>query len=214
MSPTPPTGVTARHTRGVGATTQDTTTAAHGPGSTRCDSSTRPDLTSLVARLVDEMEPQLSTYVRRRGDGQDVEDVVAEVWAAVWERRERLPVDPDERRALVFCIARNKVVDTLRRRERTRRLVALLQVRGGGVMTDPSELAVLALTAETLVARLPRAERAAMQLVVAGLSGAEGATALGCSPSAFSTRVERARRRVQRWWHTRDPGDADHTPPT
>lgn len=64
---------------------------------------------------------------------------------------------------------------------------------------------------EELLAVLPVAERRAVEVtVLAGLSAAEAATALGCSPAAIYTRLTRARRRLS---HHATPGKEDQNAP-
>lgn len=157
-------------------------------------------------RWVVDLRPALLAYVRRRGGDVDTDDVVAEALSAAWRSRANLPAEPDERRAFVFRIARNKLVDACRSRGRRVDAVRALGSLSASCVDDPAGLVVLTETVEGWVQRLPAAEREAMRLTIAGLTPAEGARVLGCGPSAFTSRVERARRRMRAW--SRD-GDAD-----
>ncbi|GIG20836.1 hypothetical protein Cch01nite_15600 [Cellulomonas chitinilytica] len=151
-------------------------------------------------QMVVDLRPDLDAYVRRRSGHCDMDDVVSAVLSAVWTVGERMPADAGERRAFVFGVARNKLVDLSRSRARAARAATMLRPLRAGVVDDPAELVVLTDTAGRMVTRLPAAERDAMRLTLAGFSASEGAAVLGCTPSAFSSRVERARRRMRSWW--------------
>jgi DNA-directed RNA polymerase specialized sigma24 family protein len=61
-------------------------------------------------RLYDAYYRDIAAYVIRRAAAQDVEDVVAKVFAVAWRRFERIPAPPDDRLWL-FGVARHCLND-------------------------------------------------------------------------------------------------------
>ncbi|WP_448062785.1 RNA polymerase sigma factor [Cellulomonas hominis] len=138
------------------------------------------------------------TFVLRVAGADLVDDIVAETFASVWARWASIPGDSDGRRAWVFGVARNKIREAQRSMTRRRRLVVRLAVLGSTSAPVPQE-SVLALDrARAILGELPVDQRDAVCLtVLAGLSCAEAADVLGCSVSAVTSRVTRARVRMQ-----------------
>ena len=148
--------------------------------------------------LFRQMHPELRTYLVRRLDLDLIDDVIAETFLVLWRRWTDLPDDLSGRRAWVYGILRNKVLqatDSLNRQLRlTHRVASVLDAEAA---LDPDDLEALH-EARRLLALLPPGERDALSLmVVAGLTSAETATALGCSVSSVTTRVARARKRLR-----------------
>ena len=159
------------------------------------------------SELYRSMYTELRTYLLRRVDVDLVDDVIAETFLVVWRRWPDLPADRSGRRGWIYGILRNKIMqatDSLNRQLRlTRRASSLLDSEA---TLDPDDLEALQ-EAHRLLALLPPGERDALSLmVIAGLTSAETATALGCSVSSVTTRVARARKRLLTILTEHDPG--------
>lgn len=159
------------------------------------------------SELFRQMHTELRTYLVRRMDLDLVDDVIAETFLVVWRRWADIPLDLSGRRAWVYGILRNKILqatDTLNRQLRlTHRAASVLDAEAA---LDPDDLEALH-EARRLLSLLPPAERDALSLmVVAGLSSTETAAALGCSVSSVTTRVARARKRLRQILTEQDAG--------
>lgn len=159
------------------------------------------------SELYRDMYTEVRTYTIRRLDLDLVEDVLAETFLVVWRRWADLPEDSSGRRAWIYGILRNKMMqatDTLNRQLR-------LMWRAGSLLESeaaPDTLDIGALReARRLLDLLPPGERDALSLMVlAGLTSAETAATLGCSVSSVTTRVARARKRLLRILTEQAPG--------
>lgn len=159
------------------------------------------------SELFRQLHTELRTYLVRRLDLDLIDDVIAETFLVVWRRWADLPEDLSGRRAWVYGILRNKVLqatDTLNRQLRlTHRAASVLDAEAA---LDPADLEALH-EARRLLNLLPPGERDALSLmVVAGLTSAETATVLGCSVSSVTTRVARARKRLRTILTEQDAG--------
>lgn len=137
--------------------------------------------------------------LRRLASPQDAEDVAAEVYLAAFATRWRKGMDP---RPWLLGIARRKVVDRLRRRDR-RPEMPLLECHTTSFLSE--DLHFDALRAEAvlkmreLVLALPDAQREALLLQVAdGLPIGEIAQVMRKSPSAVNSLLGRARETLRR----------------
>ena len=163
----------------------------------------------------------LAYAVRRLpGDRADADDVVAEVFAAAWRHRERVP---DEALPWLYRTAADHVQH--RRRSTARR--SRLADRLGGLGGEGSPTAVVDATDE-LVDRLDAAARVARVLdalpprdaevlrmsVWEQLDAASIAYVLSISPSAVRVRLHRARRRAEHLLAVPDPEASARTAPT
>lgn len=143
--------------------------------------------------------PQVRAFARRHVPAAVVDDVVSETFFTVWRKFDVLPTEDDARRAWVFMVARFAIAHAQRDAGRTSRRVARL----AQVAVQGDTLVAFRQVEETDVvlralAVLPPAERDALELIVIeGCTAAEAAARLGCSLSAVSSRVSRARRRLE-----------------
>ena len=132
----------------------------------------------------------VTAYALRRTTPAEAEDVVAETFLVAWRRLDELPEDPQ---AWLLGVARRVLANQRRAAGRRRALVDRIggeTVRADSAGSTPSVLQALA--------RLSEPDREALLLIAwEGLSTAEGATAFGCSPTAFKVRLHRARRRLR-----------------
>jgi RNA polymerase sigma-70 factor (ECF subfamily) len=141
--------------------------------------------------------PLVRRYAGRHVGPALADDVVSETFATVWQRWDRLPEAADEQRAWVFGIARLTMLAVARRNRGARRALGdgVLDERNGA--SDHADLVAGDDRVSHLLAALPAREREAMELTVwAGLSPAQAARVLGCTVTALSTRLARARKRL------------------
>jgi RNA polymerase sigma factor (sigma-70 family) len=140
---------------------------------------------------------EIAAYVRRRVPAEDADDVVAQVFAVAWRRSGSVPAPPQDRLWL-FGVARNGVAEQQRSARRRLRLHARLSAEvqaqaGTGPEPDYRYEPIRA-----AISALRPADREALQLVLwDGLSHAEAAAVLQCSPNALEQRYRRARNAVR-----------------
>lgn len=148
--------------------------------------------------LFREMAPAVRRFAARRVGSDLADDVVSETFSVVWRRWDDLPDEQHFRRAWVFRVAHHTVSHTMRSRSRVQRLAARVQQAPVHVPDVAEDLAGDDRVSQ-LLAHLPPREREAMSLVVwDGLSAGQAAYVLGCSATAISSRLTRARRRLEK----------------
>lgn len=141
--------------------------------------------------------PLVRRYAVHQVGADLADDVVSDTFAVVWRRREELPGAVDEQRAWVFGVAHLTVKAVARRRRRGLTVVRAEAHEARRVVADHADLVAGEDLVDRLLAALPPREREAMELTVwVGLSPAQTARALGCTVSAVSTRLTRARKRL------------------
>lgn len=145
------------------------------------------------------LSPQVRGYARRQVPDDLAEDVVAETFLVLWRRWADAPHEPDHLRPWVFGVARNKILRVREQHHRALRSVASVAAaepaRAHGA--DPAVEVAAADRARRLLDHLPPAEGEAMALTVwAGLTPGEAAEVLGCSVTALTSRLSRARARL------------------
>jgi RNA polymerase sigma-70 factor (ECF subfamily) len=145
------------------------------------------------------LAPQVRGYVRRQVPADQVDDVVAETFVVVWRRWADVPTAPEELRPWVFGVARNKILHA--HEQRGRAVASLVKVAGHEQTRaghgDPAERLASDDRTRRLLALLPPAEAEAMALTVwAALTPTEAAHVLGCSVTALTSRLSRARARL------------------
>ena len=140
---------------------------------------------------------QVRRYAERQIGTDLAEDVVIETFTTVWSRRDVLPRAADEQRAWVFGVARLTLKAAARRARRAGSVVPEQAHEASGTAADHADLVVGRDRVDRLLAALPPREREAMELAVwAGLTPTQAAQVLGCSVTALTTRLARARRRL------------------
>ena len=144
----------------------------------------------------------LCRYARHRGlDGPDAEDLVAQALEIAWRRIDKVPEgDP---LPWLYAVARNLWRNHARRDKRRLDLLARFRVPllhddgDGSAIQDPAAVDPSLLRAA--LCSLSEGDQEVLRLVAwDGLSPAELATALRCSPAAARTRLHRARARLAR----------------
>jgi RNA polymerase sigma-70 factor (ECF subfamily) len=141
-------------------------------------------------RLWREHSAEVLAYARRRVDGEQADEVVAETFVIAWRR---LGDVPEAARPWLFGVAR-KVAANLRRTERRRDALhdRLAEEQRTGVPDAGDGLAGAALD------ELPADDRELLMLLAwDGLTRAEAAEALGCSRATLAVRLHRARQRLK-----------------
>jgi RNA polymerase sigma-70 factor, ECF subfamily len=145
-------------------------------------------------RLYAECASAVLAYALRRASPEEAADAAAETFAVAWRRLDELPAGWEL--AWLYGVAR-RVLATQRRAIGRQRTVAIRlageerAVAGTGI--DEVEEPVLEALAE-----LDERDREVLMLTAwEGLSGREGAAALGCSDTAYRIRLHRARKRLR-----------------
>lgn len=146
------------------------------------------------------LQPSVLRYLRVLVD-QAAEDVAAETWLQVARDIATFRGGPEQFRAWVFAIARNRALDELRRSVRRREdstEPGELPVRPGGSDTEEEALSRLGTEAAlAVIATLPRDQAEAVALrIVAGLNPRQAAAVLGKRPGAVRTAAMRGLRRL------------------
>lgn len=144
------------------------------------------------------LAPQVRGYARRQVPDDLAEDVVAETFLVLWRRWSHAPAG-DQVRPWVFGVARNKIKHVHEQRSRQLRTVVGVAAAEPtrAPVADPSDRLAGDDLARRLLAQLPPAEGEAMSLTVwAGLTPSEAAEVLGCSLTALTSRLSRARARL------------------
>lgn len=158
-----------------------------------------------IATLFQALHPQLLRYVRHQAP--DVhEDLAAETWLAAARLLPAFEGSAADFRALLFSIARRRVVDHYRARARrpvTVRLDGVPQPEAA----DPAETVVAALSSEESVDALlrglpPDQAEVLLMRVVGDLSAEQVATATQRTPGAVRVLQHRALRRLARAYET------------
>ena len=141
--------------------------------------------------------PLVRRYAERRVGADLADDVVIETFTTVWSRRDVLPRAADERRAWVFGVARLTLKGAVRRARRAGAVAPEQAHEATGLTDDHADLVAGRDRVDRLLAALPPREREAMELTVwAGLTPTQAAHVLGCTVTALTTRLTRARRRL------------------
>jgi RNA polymerase sigma factor (sigma-70 family) len=153
---------------------------------------------------------RLYAYARRHGDPASAEDLVADAFVVALRRIDDVPEDPGEARAWLIGTVR-KLAANRRRRESSREDYWRAAVReawharadgSAGDVVAERDACIRALAA------LSESDRETVLLVAwEGLTPEQAAAVLGLSRNAFSVRLHRARRRLERL-----TSEADLTP--
>lgn len=155
--------------------------------------------TAIWESLYNDHASRVFGYALRRLPREEALDVVAETFLVAWRRLDEVPNDP---LPWLLAVARNTISNEKRAQRRRETLQARLTMtaqRPSDETSDPMEEVGSRQVVTDALRRLPEAEREAFTLVVwEGLNPRQGAKVLGCTPTAFTVRVHRARRRLAR----------------
>jgi RNA polymerase sigma factor (sigma-70 family) len=137
----------------------------------------------------------LVRFVERRIPPSEAEDVVSTVFLTAWRRLDEIP---DDARPWLFGVARNTMAHQSRGWSRRRALDVRMAAQDERIVPDGSVGATTRIDLVRAWRTLSAADREALALVAFdGLSTEQAARVLGCRATAFSTRLSRARRRLQ-----------------
>ncbi|MFI2210793.1 RNA polymerase sigma factor [Streptomyces sp. NPDC020141] len=138
-------------------------------------------------------------FLRRRVPAELAEDALSEVYLTAWRRRGELRGEP---LPFLYGIAKLVAANALRaagRSWRLRELMAAEAETGDGHRPAAEQSAVDRISAAEALDRLPERDREALVLVAwDGLGVRQAAKVAGCGTAAFSVRLHRARRRLER----------------
>lgn len=140
---------------------------------------------------------EVLAYASRRVPSHEADDVVAEVFTAAWQHRERVP---DPALPWLYRTASHHVLHAYRGHGRRERLTRRLERTPQPDETDHAEGVATRLDDAAIVgaalARLSATDAETLRLSVwEGLTTGEIAYVVGCSPTAAKVRLHRARRR-------------------
>ncbi len=136
----------------------------------------------------------IHAYCARRIGRDDAADAASEVFAVAWGKIRRVPGEP-KTLPWLYGVARNVVANHRRSRARRRRLDARMATLGEPGWTDQTG------GLDAVLASLRDDDREVLMLVAwEGLGPEDLGRALGCSSSAASVRLHRARTRLSAAW--------------
>jgi RNA polymerase sigma factor (sigma-70 family) len=156
---------------------------------------------------------ELRRYVMRRVEGRDgAEEVLAETFAIAWRRRDRLP---EPALPWLFGICHKVIANHRRSAKRRLRLINRLAGSRARVGRDPADILAKRSEIGRAFSQLSDSQREVLRLVAwEGLSAADAARVLGCSPAAFRVRLHRARSELaKRLDETGHEGDESSSAP-
>lgn len=159
----------------------------------------KPDREASFRVLYAAVYPDLLKFVQRRTGAGHAEDLVAESFLVVWRRFEDLPAEETDRRAWIFGICRNIMLNGRRGEQRR----DALGIRLSEAASLPGSSADIDLAEQRMdVARawrqLSEVHQEALGLAVfEDLPGPQAAAVLGISPVAYRIRLTRARRALR-----------------
>ncbi len=143
-------------------------------------------------QLYEQYAPAVMAYALRRTTPDAAQDIVADTFLVAWRRLAEIPAD----RVLPWLYGVAYKIQGNRRRSdaRQRSLVKRIQAEASGPTSDGDVNSnVLA-----ALASLPPHDREVLMLTAwEGLSTAEAALAIDCSPTAARVRLYRARRKLK-----------------
>jgi RNA polymerase sigma factor (sigma-70 family) len=147
--------------------------------------------------LFEQHYAKIAMFAHRRITSDEADDIVAQTFLTAWRHLESLPEDP---LPWLYRAARNAIANARRGALRRQRLIhRVLHNVGSEVDAAASDGAVWSAGFSFAFASLSERDQEVLILsVVEGLSPAEGAVVIGCSPEAFKVRSHRARKRLRR----------------
>ena len=149
--------------------------------------------------LFDEHARAVLAYCRRRTSEADAHDALSEVFTVVWRRLDDLP--GGEVRPWLYGVARRVLANQRRSAGRRLRLVDKVGIHRPATVPAAESESLRRVEDQAVVdavALLPEADREVLTLIAwEGLSRAEAAQVVGCSPEAAKKRYQRALERLK-----------------
>jgi RNA polymerase sigma-70 factor, ECF subfamily len=133
----------------------------------------------------------VAAYALRRSPRDVAEEVVAETFLVAWRRLERVPAKP---LPWLYGVARRTLANQRRAAKRRDSLARRLELEVPAIAGEQIEYRVL----DALQALRAKDRELLMLVAWEGLTPAEAAVALGCSPVACRVRLHRARKQLAR----------------
>ena len=156
--------------------------------------------------LYDQYYPRVLGYALQRADPVSAEDVASETFLVAWRQRAEVP---QPSLPWLLAVARNLLLQQFGQVSRQRRIadtIRALTSEDDLAAWDAGEHVVARAAALEALAGLPGDDVEALTLVSwHGLSAAEAATVVGCTPHAFTGRLHRARKRLADALRLADP---------
>lgn len=153
----------------------------------------------------------INRYCLRRISVDDVNDVVAEVFAVAWRKVERMP-DGDEALPWLYGVARLEINNRRRATRRFRALVAKARSQAPQTEPGPEHVMIRKAQVQELVDALgtlrPEDQEVLLLRTHEELDYGQMGIALGCSPEAARKRLTRAISRLRRAAGIPDPHGA------
>jgi RNA polymerase sigma-70 factor (ECF subfamily) len=149
--------------------------------------------------LFDQHGHAVYAYCRRRTDPETAADCAAETFLVAWRRIDDVP-DGDATVAWLYGVARRVLANEFRRNRRWRQLLSKLAHNTPTVEPIPEVVMLRRERDRTILAALARLRPDDQELLKLawwdGLSHAQLAEMIGCSPQTTAQRIHRAARRV------------------
>ena len=154
-----------------------------------------PDAVARFTRLYDQYYGNVHGYAASMAGRQLAEEVASETFLVAWRRLDDLP---DPALPWLLGVARSVVRTQYRQAAREDSVIAELQNSARQTTADVADRVVERTAARQALARLSTGDREILTLVAwHGLSTAQAAKVVGCSPAAYLVRLHRARRRFR-----------------
>jgi RNA polymerase sigma-70 factor (ECF subfamily) len=145
-----------------------------------------------------DVHPDATRFALRRADAAIAEEAVGDAMLVAWRRFDEAPPDPGDRRAWLFGIVRNTLLNARRSQLRQHSLAVKL---AGSVDVGLDPAGAVGTRADIRVAweRLTSAQQEVLTLVLLdGLTAEQAGRVLGVPGATVRARVARARRALQR----------------
>lgn len=133
-------------------------------------------------------------FAWRRAGEDAAREVVAETFTVAWRRLDEVPAEP---LPWLLGVARHLIANRRRGERRRRALHLRLGALPPEYVADPADRAGESEAVRAAFAAISADDRETLMLVAwDGLTPAQAALVVGCTPRAFSTRLSRARARL------------------
>jgi RNA polymerase sigma-70 factor (ECF subfamily) len=166
-------------------------------------------------RLYERHRRAVLAFCLRRSNADDAEDVMAQVFAVAWRRRNDVP-SGDATLPWLYGVARNVLSHQWRADSRFRRLAGRAVAGLDPSPPDPEHIVVENeeyVRVRLAVSELKVHDREVLLLSAwEGLSHADIAGILGCSTAAIDKRLQRAKRRLRKQYEARSQARALRPP--